>query len=357
MLIILYLAFSIFILHSALMSGNRVFAILAMILLLVPLCLFVMLLIQKKLTRIELDLSGAELVLHIEKRGFLPVSGLKYTIAFTYDQSEEGAVLKNSISSLKGSTDIIVYPELLYAGSGVFELQKCSISDYAGFFRLPLVRKSRPQCIPIDLMPQEKSLFLEPSGDPQQNYYSEYTRTVQRIGDDASETFDIREYREGDRISRMHWKLSAKREVPMIREFSREDSARFLFVLDLRERTQSEFDRVVGNYFNLASSLPEEEKGHVLLFEDPKGETEEISVEDERDLENAVLTLFTAFMRDSYEDNEENAEKGLFSPHTASEILEEYHQRFGARRFIREFVVTDEELSVLGERWNSDDEA
>ena len=41
---------------------------------------------------------------------------------------------------------------------------------------------------------------------------------------------------------------------------------------------------------------------------------------------------------------------------SAEEILEEYHQRFGARRFIREFVVTDEELSVLSERWNEDED-
>ena len=356
MLLFLYLAFSIFMLHSALMSGSRIFAIFAIFLLLVPVCLFVLLLVQQRLTRVDFTLEGAELLIVIEKGGILPLSGLKYTVSFTYDQSGEGAVIKNTAASLKGHTEIVLYPELLYTGSGVFELKKCTVSDYAGFFRLPLIPKNRPRSIPIDLLPEEKEALLEPSGDPGRNYMSEYTKTVQQPGDDASETFDVREYRSGDRISRMHWKLTAKREAPMIREFSREDNARFLFVPDFGERTQENFDHIVNNYFNLAASLPEEESAHVLMFEDPEGDLTEIPVEDARELEKAILVLFTAFQRDSYPQMHSGAEKGRFTPHSAEENLEEYHRRFGARRFIREFIVTDEELSVLAERWNEDED-
>ena len=356
MLLFLYLLFSFFMLHSALMSGSRAFAIFAILLFSVPVCLFVMLLIQRKLTRVSLHLSGEELVMMIEKCGFLPLSGIRYTVAFSYDQTGEGAVMKNTASSCRGVTEIVFYPDLPYIGSGVFELKKCTISDYAGFFRLPLVRKNRPQRIPIDLMPDEKELLLDAMGDPGQNYYSEYTKTVQKPGDDASETFDIREYRAGDSISRLHWKLTAKRDIPMLREFSREDNARFLFVLGLTERRQELFHRVVGNYYGLASSLPEDQNGHVVLFEDPKGDLTEIPVEDARELENALLTVFSAFQQTDTGEAGESPEKALFSPHSAEEILEEYHQRFGARRFIREFVVTDEELSVLSERWNEDED-
>ena len=93
-----------------------------------------------------------------------------------------------------------------------------------------------------------------------------------------------------------------------------------------------------------------------MLFEDPKGDLTEIPVEDARELENALLTVFSAFQQTDTGEAGESPEKALFSPHSAEEILEEYHQRFGARRFIREFVVTDEELSVLSERWNEDED-
>ncbi len=356
MLLVLYLLFSLFMLHSALMSGSRGFAIFAILLFLIPVCLFVMLLVQRKLTRVYLNLSGDELVLEIEKRGLLPVSGIRYTVAFSYDQTGEGAVLKNSASSVRGRTEIVFTPDLPYIGSGVFELRKCTISDYAGFFRLNLLKRKHAQRIPVELMPEDREVLLDSTGAPGQTYFSEYQKTVQKPGDDASETFDIREYHAGDSISRLHWKLPAKRETPMIREFSREDNARFLFVLGLSERRQEHFHKVLSNYYSLAVSLPEEENGHVLLFEDPRGDYTELPVEDARELENALLTAFSSFQSTSYGEMDENPENALFSPHSASEILEDYHQRFGARRFIREFIVTDEELRVLAERWNEDED-
>ncbi len=354
MLQVLYLAFCLFMIHSALMSGSAVFAAFAILLILVPVCFFVMLLVQRKLTKVTLELEGEKLLLLIDKRGHLPISGMKYTLCFSYDQSGERAQIKNTVAVPKGHTEIVFYPELLYAGSGVFELKKCKISDYFGFFSVKLQRK--PQTIPIELMPADSPVMLEPAGDPGQNYISEYTKTVQKKGDDSSETFDIREYQAGDRISRMHWKLSAKRGTPMIREFSREDNARYLFLLALRERTQDEFHRVITNYWNLVQGLPEEENGHVLVFEDPKGEITEIGVEDASQLENAVLSAFQAFSADSDPSLTQEGNTARFSPHEPEEILDEYHQIYSGRRFIREFTVTDEDLKVLQKRWDEDED-
>ena len=41
-----------------------------------------------------------------------------------------------------------------------------------------------------------------------------------RPGDDPGETYDIREYRSGDSIRQIHWKLSGKLDDIMIREKS-----------------------------------------------------------------------------------------------------------------------------------------
>ena len=41
-----------------------------------------------------------------------------------------------------------------------------------------------------------------------------------RIGEDTSEVFDIREYRSGDTSHRIHWKLSAKTDDFMVKEYS-----------------------------------------------------------------------------------------------------------------------------------------
>jgi uncharacterized protein (DUF58 family) len=52
-------------------------------------------------------------------------------------------------------------------------------------------------------------------------------------GDDPSELYDIREYRPGDRVSRMHWKLSHKSGRLMVKEFGRVVCGDALVMLDL----------------------------------------------------------------------------------------------------------------------------
>lgn len=42
----------------------------------------------------------------------------------------------------------------------------------------------------------------------------------QRAGEDAAETFDIREYRIGDSVRKIHWKLTGKMDAVMLRESS-----------------------------------------------------------------------------------------------------------------------------------------
>lgn len=51
-----------------------------------------------------------------------------------------------------------------------------------------------------------------------------------KSGDDPSEVFGIREYRPGDRIRSIHWKLSSKREQLLVREFSLPEN-RFVLLL------------------------------------------------------------------------------------------------------------------------------
>ncbi len=64
------------------------------------------------------------------------------------------------------------------------------------------------QVFPPDWAPQ-------PKPDADANEYSKY-----KPGDDPSEIFDLHAYREGDPVSRIHWKLSSKLDMLMIKEYS-----------------------------------------------------------------------------------------------------------------------------------------
>lgn len=49
---------------------------------------------------------------------------------------------------------------------------------------------------------------------------------------ESTEFVGVREYRQGDCLRKVHWKLWARRSIPVVREFSREQSSRVAMVLD-----------------------------------------------------------------------------------------------------------------------------
>ena len=101
--------------------------------------------------------------------------------------------------------------------------------DYLGLFALP-VRRPRglsatfwPTVYPLELEVRESSI-----PDSEGERYSQ-----KKPGDDPTELFALRDYREGDRLSRIHWKLSQKMGRTLVKELGLPLSDHLLFLLDL----------------------------------------------------------------------------------------------------------------------------
>lgn len=87
-----------------------------------------------------------------------------------------------------------------------------------------------------------------------------------RPGHDTGETFEIREYREKDKLQSIHWKLSAKTDTLMVRESSLPKACGIVLMLDLhpwklstnallRRRVFHKEEMDVGAYFELAATI------------------------------------------------------------------------------------------------------
>ena len=81
---------------------------------------------------------------------------------------------------------------------------------------------------PTVLLPEEWPPVPQPDADS-----NEYSKTS--AGDDPSEIFDLHAYRDGDLISRIHWKLSSKLDSLMVKEYSLPLSAGCLLLTDYRQ--------------------------------------------------------------------------------------------------------------------------
>lgn len=95
-----------------------------------------------------------------------------------------------------------------------------------------------------------------------------------KSGDDPSEIFDLHTYREGDAISRIHWKLSSKLDHLMVKEYSLPLSSGSLLVLDpslTGEMPEAalRLDTAYSVMFAAAASLAEQELSFAMTHYDP----------------------------------------------------------------------------------------
>jgi hypothetical protein len=117
-----------------------------------------------------------------------------------------------------------------HAGNVKISITYVRIFDYLKLFSL---RKRKPTDIQVAVIP----LYYELTEDYMENsskmqLESDNFSTV-KSGDDPSEVFAIREYREGDRLQRIHWKLSIKQDQLMIKDFSEPMNCSVVVLADL----------------------------------------------------------------------------------------------------------------------------
>jgi len=96
--------------------------------------------------------------------------------------------------------------------------------------------------------------------------FSEY-----RSGDDPSEIFDLREYNQGDKLNRIHWKLSSKKDEFIVKEYSLPIDVPCSLFLDLKcykdnELTLPVFDTLIETFLSLSQFLLDNERGHSVTF-------------------------------------------------------------------------------------------
>lgn len=172
-----------------------------------------------------------ELEIHIRNRGFLPATRVLIWIAYENEFANKAGREPVACSAAARSDTRLPYHAFAqYCGRVHFSVKKGRIWDYLGIFScrikcsgetvvnvLPAIRQMQ-----VDISERTRNFPVD--GD-------EYDKL--RSGDDPSEIFQVREFRSGDSLQRVHWKLSAKADELMTKEFSRPLGYSVLFLVDL----------------------------------------------------------------------------------------------------------------------------
>lgn len=172
---------------------------------------------------------------------------------------------------------------------GLLELRMnhAKVCDYLGLFSLPISVPPpvRMVCRPI---PAEAELPSIPEG--QGTRPSPFSASRMGPGED----YDLRDYRPGDPMRSVHWKLSSKWDQLIVRERSETLIPLPLLTLDRYgppERLDSLLDKLLG----LSRGLLGVQRAHALLWLDQEGTPQLRTVSDEKQLNDCLLDLLGTF--------------------------------------------------------------
>lgn len=116
-------------------------------------------------------------------------------------------------------------------------------------------------------------VLITPSSKGSEHDYFLKTRTASdsdvysdtQKGDDRSQVFEVREYRDGDDMRRVHWRLSSKLDTLMVKEYSRPLEERCIVLLESPVKAEPEqikksADRILAELVALSARLIEREQ-------------------------------------------------------------------------------------------------
>ena len=255
--------------------------ILLLITVALPIILFLLLVLARALTKITVEAneliatrgSAVSLRFNIKNLSFVALPTLRteliYTAPFSDEtEKDEVAFPLHALTKQTAFFDIKsdhVGTVKLYIGDIIF-------SDYFRLFNLKL--KVRKQ-FEITFLPDIKPLNI----DVRQNTLLGVDSDVfskSKKGDDPSEVFAIRDYVGGDKLNRIHWKLSSKQDNIMVKDYSLPVNNNIVIVAELAskkgENALDDIDTVIEAVFSLSNCLCEAELLHKICWYDKKSE-------------------------------------------------------------------------------------
>ncbi len=172
---------------------------------------------------------------------------------------------------------------------GLLELRvaKAKVCDYLGLFSLPvsLPQPARMVCRPI---PVDVELPNIPEGQGSRAA----PVSAARLG--PGEDYDLRDYRPGDPMRSVHWKLSSKWDELIVRERAETFIPLPLLTLD-RFGPPETLDKLLDRTLSLSRSLLNVQRPHAVLWLDKDGRSELHAVSDEKQFGDLLLDLLGAF--------------------------------------------------------------
>ncbi|TAH74819.1 MAG: DUF58 domain-containing protein [Anaerolineaceae bacterium] len=184
-----------------------------------------------------------------------PISNVSITLSYYNTFSNHNKSYKQEIYltvDRRSSTSVTCNLMSEHTGNLKILISKVRIFDYLKLFSL---RIRKHEEIKLAILPRYYELTEDYMANSSKMQVESDNYSTVKGGDDPSEVFAIREYREGDRLARIHWKLSLKQDQLMIKDFSEPMNCSVVVFADLAIPRDDEVLEAVDSILECALSM------------------------------------------------------------------------------------------------------
>jgi len=278
---IIYAAFVVIAGVFVVMYVDSLSLLLFIVTLALPLFLFLILLLARIFTRITVEPpstlatrgQAVSMKIHLKNLSFIALPTLRATITYygafsSEPEKTEISFPLHALTTQTSSFDI----KSEHVGVVKVSINNIYMYDYFRLFRFKCkIRQNYeitflPEIVPVSMDIRPNTLLGVDS-----DVFSKSKK-----GDDPSEVFAIRDYVGGDKLNRIHWKLSSKTENLMVKDYSLPINNSISIIPELASENDENFlnniDAVIETTFNISNFLCEAEIIHHICWLDPKGQ-------------------------------------------------------------------------------------
>ena len=225
-----------------------------------------------------------------------PILNSKYRLTVTNELTGEKEVKYVRIPVGAKKSEVIYFDYTgEHCGNMAVELEWVRIYDYINLFTSKIKINSR---LIISIFPVEEQATVKVAAN-NENVAESNIFSKTKPGDDASEIFDIRDLKPGDKLQRIHWKLSSKYEKMLVKEYSLPIADNYVLLIEIDEEYREKpekLDTMISAYISLGLSMLEciDRVSYKVGYIDRNtGSIECMRIQNEEELYEAVRTIFS----------------------------------------------------------------
>ena len=173
---------------------------------------------------------------------------------------------------------------IFFSGTGNYEiyLRKLKLYDFTGILSWSI--RIQKQGV-VQVMPELHDVPVRLT-QATKNFYGEAdVYDENQPGHDKSELFQVREYRQGDRLQNVHWKLTAKQDELIVKEYSLPKACPVILFLSYRPGKKKQLLYFLETVSSLSFSMMDAGCPHYIVwYDEAASDVMRIRVDDEESL-------------------------------------------------------------------------